>query len=126
MNNVSRRVKDERTKVFFDLINIIIASVLIIIGLVTFPYTALLAPFHHGKITVWDFIYTPLVFWSIILIASISALLYGAVYTKYREVRTWGRKYKPKSPKTRDYKGTTTEEPKAVYKPYETYYVKRQ
>lgn len=102
------RAKDERIHLIFDIIGIVITTILIIVGIICLRITALQASYHHSSISNWTSLYIVIIFWSIIFIVSISWLLYGVVYTKYREVKTWGRKSAPKSPRTSDDKGTTT------------------
>lgn len=101
------KAKDERIHLIFDIIGIVITSIFIIIGIICLRITYLHASYHHSSISNWTSLYIVIFFWSIILIASISWFLYGIVYTKYREVKTWGRKSAPKSPRTSDDKGTT-------------------
>ena len=102
------KAKDERIHLIFDIIGIVITTILIIAGVICLRITYLHAPYHHSSISNWISLYIAIIFWSIVFIASISWLLYGVVYTRYKEVKTWGRKSAPKSPRTSDDKGTTT------------------
>lgn len=102
------KAKDERIHLIFDIIGIVITSILIIVGIICLRITYLNAPYHHSSITNWTSLYITIIIWVIISIVSISWVLYGVVYTKHREVKTWGRKSAPKSPRTSDDKATTT------------------